>query len=266
MNSVYAVSTQAIQAAAQGAGYTTLVCISEFSPEAEEQLVLKLIGRRVDGLVLTGATFRSGLLETVHGNGVPCVTTWIESDSPGLPSVAFSNAAGVRMAVEHLAGLGHRTIGFVCGRSQVNDRAAERRRSFEVTMRGLGLRTDLILERDFDHSEGHAAMRLLLARQPRPTAVHLANDVQAIGALQACRDLGLRVPEDMSIVGFDDHPAARYTWPQLTTIRVPAAEMGRRAATALLASLADGIAISSVVLPLDLVVRGSTAPPLARRS
>ena len=263
LNSVYAASTQAVQEAAQRAGYTTLVCISEFSPEAEARLVLKLIERRVDGLILTGATFPAPVLETILGNHVPVVTTWIESDVPGLPSVAFSNSGGVRLAVEHLARLGHRAIGFVCGRSPVNDRAAARLRSFRATMASLRLEVSekLILERDFDYSEGYAALRLLVSRAPKPTAVHFANDIQAIGALQACRDMGLRVPEDLSIIGFDDHPAARYTSPQLTTVRVPAADMGRRAAAARLANRSQELGIDSVVLPLDLVVRGSTAPP-----
>ena len=119
MNSIYAASTQAIQQTAQTSGYSTLVCISEFSPEAEQALVMKLIERRVDGLVLTGATFPSELLETLRSNRIPTIITWTDRGSPELPSVGFSNAEGVRLAVEHLADLGHSRIGFVCGRTTV---------------------------------------------------------------------------------------------------------------------------------------------------
>ena len=263
MNSIYAFSTQAVQRAAQEAGYTTLVCISEFSPAEEERLIVKLIERRVDGLILTGATRSQRIRELIRRHGVPCIITWIESSQAEVPSVSFSNAEGVRMAIEHLASLGHRRIGFVCGRTLVNDRAAERLRSYHASMQRLGLDVDsgAVLERDFDYSEGYAALRQIALRDPRPTAVHCANDVQAIGALQACRDLGIAVPGEMSIIGFDDHPVARFTTPQLTTIRVPAAEMGQRAARALIASLRDGVPMGSVELPLDLVMRGSTAPP-----
>jgi LacI family transcriptional regulator len=266
MNSIYAVSTQAVQETAQRAGYTTLVCISEFSPKAEQELMVKLIERRVDGLVLTGSSFPPRLLRMLEINRVPSIVTWIDTPSSKLPAIGFSNAGGVRMAVEHLAGLGHRRIGFVCGRTQVNDRAAERRRSFEETMNALGLMPDpaLMLERHFDYAEGHGAMRQLLASRPRPTAVHLANDVQAIGALQACRELGVDVPGEVSVIGFDDHPMARYTFPQLTTIRVPAAEMGRRATAALLARIDQDEAMVSTSLSLDLVLRQTTAPPRER--
>jgi LacI family transcriptional regulator, galactose operon repressor len=263
MNSIYAFSTQAVQRAAQEAGYATLICISEFSPIEEERLIVKLIERRVDGLILTGATRTRRIRELIRYHGLPCIVTWIGTDPTDVPSVSFNNAEGVRMAIEHLVSLGHRRIGFVCGRASVNDRAAERLRSYHATMQRLGLAVDpgAVLERDFDYSEGYAALRHIARRKPRPTAVHCANDVQAVGALQACRDLGIAVPEEMSIIGFDDHPSARYTTPQLTTIRVPAADMGQRAARALIANLRDGAPIGSVELPLDLVVRSSTASP-----
>ena len=167
------------------------------------------------------------------------------------------------MAIEHLASLGHRRIGFVCGRTSVN--SPRSRAPVELSRQHAAARPRLwmgaVLERDFDYSEGYAALRQIALRDPRPTAVHCANDVQAIGALQACRDLGIAVPGEMSIIGFDDHPVARFTTPQLKTMRVPAAEMGQHAARALIASLRDGVPMGSVELPLDLVMRGSTAPP-----
>ena len=104
-------------------------------------------------------------------------------------------------------------------------------------------------------------MHALLQRQPRPTAVFCANDIQAIGALYECAESGVRVPDEISVVGFDDVPAAQYVSPQLTTVRVPAEEMGRRAVEMLLGAIDGSVAPGRIELPVDLVVRRSSAPP-----
>lgn len=263
MNSIYAFSTQAIQNAAQAAGYTVLVGVSEFSEEQESILVHRFLERRVEGLVLTGAARNEKLYEKISHNGVPFVITWKLTGRGSLPSVSFDNQRAACAAVDHLVALGHRRIGLICGRTDLNDRALDRRRAFEDSLRrhGLTIDPDLIFERDFEFVEGRGAMHRMLGHPRPPTAVFCANDIQAIGAMMECHEAGLRVPEDISIVGFDDLPIAQCTTPQLTTVRVPAHEMGRRAAESLIASIESGGPIGRIELPTDLIVRSTTAPP-----
>lgn len=266
MNSIYADSTQAIQGAAQRAGYSVLVGIAEFSAAQEEKLIHRLLEQRVEGLILTGARRSPTVYAKLERNSVPFVVTWRITRDARRPAVSFDNYKAASAAVEHLISLGHRRIGLICGRTDVNDRALDRRQAFEDTMARHGLPVDpaLIIERDFEFVEGRAAMHRMLAQAEPPTAVFSANDIQAIGALYECREAGLRIPQDLSIVGFDDQPIAHYTLPQLTTIRVPAADMGRRAAEALIASIEEGEPLVSLELPTDLIIRGSTGPVPAR--
>ncbi|MCI0429718.1 MAG: substrate-binding domain-containing protein [Rhodospirillales bacterium] len=262
-NSIYASSTQAIHRVAQRAGYTVLVGASDFSPDQEEQLIRKLLERRVEGLILTGETRSTGIYETIQRNGVPFVVTWQLTNAANRPCVSFDNRKAAATAVEHLIGLGHRRIGLICGRSDVNDRALARREAFKecLARHKLALDPDLIFEREFEFVEGSSAMHRMLQHRKRPTAVFCANDIQAIGALYQCRQAGVRVPEEMSIIGFDDLPISQYTTPQLTTIRVPAEEMGRKAAERLLEAVAGDAGPMHIELPTDLIVRQSTCPP-----
>jgi DNA-binding LacI/PurR family transcriptional regulator len=262
-NSIYAASTQAVQKAAQEAGYTVLLAVSDFSPEQEAQQIHKLIERRVEGLILTGAERSREAREKLKRNHVPYVIIWKLARGIGVPTVSFDNRRAAAAAVEHLIELGHRRIGLICGRTDVNDRARARREGFEATLRAHGLRVDssLIHEHDFEFVEGRAAMHRLLHHRSPPTAVFCANDIMAIGAMYECREAGVDVPRDMSIVGFDDLPIAQYTTPQLTTVRVPATEMGRLATEALISIIRDSRRPRSVELPVELVQRGSTARP-----
>lgn len=261
-NSIYASSTQALKRVAQDAGYSVLLGISEYSVKQEELLIHQLIERRVEGLVLTGAARKPEVYRKIRHNNIPFIITWQLVPEPSTPCVSFDNYKAACTAVEHLVTLGHRRIGLICGRSDVNDRARERRRGYESVLRKYDIPTDsrLIFERDFEFIEGRAAMNRLLRTAPRPTAVFCANDIQAIGALYECRESGISIPEEMSIIGFDDLPIAQYTWPQLTTIRVPADEMGRRTAESLLSAIRTHEPPLSLELPTDLIIRGSTGP------
>lgn len=263
MNSIYAASTQSIQRAAQAVGYTVLLGASEFSPKQEAVLAQRLLERRVDGLILTGGNHDPSLIQKIRTNGVPFLITWKLMHDQDWPSVSFDNYKAAQAAVSFLISLGHRRIGLVCGRTDINDRALDRRRAFEDCLRSHGLSVDpaLIHERDFEMEEGASAMAAMLNTPEPPTAVFCANDVQAIGALSLCRERGLSVPDDISIIGFDDLPATSYTRPKLTTVRVPAHDMGRRAAEILIASIERDIPVQSVELQTELIVRETTAPP-----
>lgn len=265
-NSIYAASTQSIQHTAQAAGYTVLLGVSEFSPRQEADLAQRLLERRVDGLILTGGNHDQNLIKKIQANKVPFLITWKLMRGKDWPSVSFDNYKAARAAVDFLLSLGHRRIGLVCGRTDVNDRALDRRLAFEDCLKRHGLAVDpaLIYERDFKMEEGASAMSAMLDTPEPPTAVFCANDIQAIGALSLCRERGLSVPGDISIIGFDDLPATSYTRPKLTTIRVPAHDMGRRAAEIMIASIERRVPLQSVELQTELIARETTSPPRLR--
>ena len=259
-NSIYAASTQAIQSVAQAAGYTVLLGVSEFSSTAEDEVIRQLLKRRVDGLILTGGERSPALYDFIRSNQVSFIITWKRTEAAGMASVSFDNYEGARLAMRHLIELGHRDIALVCGRSEVNDRARERRKAYEDAMGEIGVDVPAgwIHEANFDHAEGRRAMQRILALRRRPSAVFCANDIQAIGALFECQEQGVSVPDQMSLIGFDDVAAAQYVRPQLTTIRVPAHAMGEVAARRLLDAIKNKSDPTGHALAVELVVRGTT--------
>lgn len=260
-NSIYAASTQAIQTAAEAAGYTVLIGVSEFSKAREAHLVRQFIERRVEGLILTGADRDPAAQKLITRNRLPTVITWQIPGKSLAPWVSFDNYAAAVAVVSHLASFGHRRIALVCGRTDLNDRALARRKGFEDQMRVLGLPYSEhdICECEFDFTEGRKAVRKFFEGSEPPTAIFSANDIVAVGALYECQRLGMRVPEDVSIVGFDDLPLAQYVFPQLTSVRVPAADMGAQAVQVLL-ELIDGKTPRSRALATEIVARGTVAP------
>ncbi len=170
--------------------------------------------------------------------------------------------------MNHLIELGHRRIGLICGRTDVNDRALERRKAYEDALTDIGVEVagSLIFERDFEFIEGQTAMRRILMHPDPPTAVFAANDIQAIGAIAQCREAGIDVPGDISIIGFDDLPVAEFTYPKLTTIHVPGDRMGHVAAVRLFDMIRGEADPPSEILPVELIVGQSTAPMPARQT
>ncbi len=259
-NSIYAASTQAIQSAAETLGYTVLIGVSEFAKARETELIGQFVARRVEGLILTGADRERAALDMIRRERLPFVITWHEARQRDTASVSFDNAAASAAVVDYLHGLGHRHIALICGHTTLNDRALARKEGFLNRMASLGIPAspDGVIECDFEFEEGRTALRTLLTRRPRPTAIFSANDIVAVGVLHECREQGLRVPRDISLVGFDDLPIAQYVTPQLTTMRVPAAAMGERAVALLLRAI-EGEAVRSETLETELIVRGSAS-------
>jgi LacI family transcriptional regulator len=261
-NSIYASSTQAIQRIAQQAGYSVILGVSDFDTVLEARIIRRLVERRVDGLILTGGEHDRSVFRMLKNQNIPFVLTWRLAKHAEIPCVSFDNYKAGRLAMKHLIDLGHRRIGLICGRCEVNDRARERRRAFEDSLIEIGATIDseLIFERDFEFIEGHAAMYRMLQAPDPPTAVFAASDILAIGAIAHCRESGISVPNDISVIGFDDLPIARFSSPGLTTVHVPANSMGRIAATRLLQLISGEAVPAQDILPVELVVRDSTAP------
>ncbi len=237
-------------------GYHLLV--SGMHADAREMRALvRAMRGRVDGLILMGPHLESALLAEYLPSGVPVVLIGNRADFP-CDTVRVDNVAGARMAVAHLIQLGHQRIALLSG-PLTNQEARERREFYRQALQeaGLALLPMLELEGDFTEASGYGLGQKLLSR--RPTAVFVSNDAMAIGLLRWLHEAGVRVPEQLALVAFDDIPMARYTRPALTTVHSPIYELGARAIDQLLQALSDGAqhVPQEVVLPVHLVVRES---------
>lgn len=242
---------------ARTSGYRVLV---EPLTPGDGQYSELLLSQRVDGLIVSGPRVDDEELVSLVGDGFPIILQGSLPDVPA-PSVDVDNRAGARIAVEHLLGLGHRRIACITNAPLAYTAAADRLAGYRDALDAAGIPRDegLVEEGAFDAASGHAAMARLLARAGDVTACFIASDVVAFGALRAVREAGLRVPADISVVGFDDIPLARHFDPPLTTVRLPANALGAAAGRALIARLAGRPAVERTLLPTELIVRESTA-------
>ena len=260
-SSIFAMSTIGIQEAAQAEGFAVLIANSGFDPVAEAGMIRLLQQRRVAGVILTGLEpALTPVLQEVTNRGVPCVVTWQSVAEENVSSVGFDNFKAAYQATDYLLSLKHRRIGLICGPKRRVGRVQQRHDGYQAALEPRGIPYDpiLIVEREYSPMEGKEAMRRLLSLPEPPTAVFAASDVLAMGALASAREQGVRVPEDVSVVGFDDIDFAAYCNPPLTTVRVPAYEMGQLAVKVLV-NLIRGRETSPqrYLLDTDLIVRGS---------
>ena len=226
--------------------------------------------KRVDGLIVIAPRQNDRFIKTFSDLQVPLVVIGSSPSNPEISYIDVDNYGGARMAVEHLIELGHRKIGFVRGPQNLND-SCERERAFHETMARHRITPDpaWILEGNYDTRDAfHACYRLLsdTPSKQRPTAIFAANDMMALGVLDAARILGLDVPSDLSVVGFDNIDAASSIKPSLTTVRQPMQRLGKKSAEYLVDLLSNS-SINHVIhekLSAQLVVRSSTRSPARR--
>jgi LacI family xylobiose transport system transcriptional regulator len=223
-----------------------------------------VLARRPSGVVLVLSDLEEAQRAQLTSRDIPFVVLDPAGDpADGVPAVGANNWLGGLTATRHLIELGHRRIAMVGGPSRMmcsRARVDGYRSALETA--GIGVDPALVREGNFHHEAGYAAGRELLALPDRPTAVFAGNDLQALGVYEAARELGLRIPDELSVVGFDDLPLARWVGPPLTTVRQPLVEMAETA-TQLALDLGRGRrpAAPRVDLATTLVVRNSTAPP-----
>lgn len=254
---------EALQQEVGRGGYTLVVASSGYDLERERHHVRNLLASGIDALVLVGGARDEAVYRLIERNGVPYVLIWIARSDGDRPCIGFDNAEAAKAVARHLLDMGHRRLGVISGLAKDNDRAAARIAGTRAALaeRGLSLDESLVVERPFGPAEGREAFRLLMTREPRPTAVICGSEPFAYGALFEAEALGLRVPDDVSVTGFDDFWLAAQMAPGLTTVRTPQREMGRLAGRHLLAVLAGEPAAPPPPLGVELIVRGSTAPP-----
>ena len=223
-----------------------------------------LASHDTDGVILVTSELTNSQLGQLRSAGIPLVVIDpVNPPPPEIPSVGATNWAGGLSATEHLIGLGHRRIGtiagpgdYLCSRARVDGYRSALERD------DVSFDPALVRHGDFHHEGGFARGGELLDLADRPTAIFAGSDQQAFGVYEAARQRGLRVPEDLSVVGFDDLPVTRWASPPLTTVCQPLSEMGRTAAQ-MLGDLVDGgtLRASRIELSTELIVRESTAPP-----
>ncbi|MET7440246.1 LacI family DNA-binding transcriptional regulator [Streptomyces sp. NPDC004082] len=241
----------------EAADFGLLLFTCNRGAESVARFTHQVSARAFDGLLVVEPENTLGMLTALHRDGLPVVLVDDRGHHPEFPSVTAANAEGGAAAARHLLADGRRRPLVLTGPLRfgcVRDRLA----GFRAAYADHGIDVGQVTEGDFTEADGRARVGALLAAGRRFDAVFAHNDLAAIGVLGALRDAGLRVPEDVAVIGFDDIPVARHTEPSLTTVRQPMREMGETAARLLLARLAGHPSPSSpVVLPTRVTVRGS---------
>jgi len=248
-----------VQQAAREHGYSvSMASLSSVTPSGIRDALEHFMVQPVDGIVVIAPhETMLAALRTI-AVPVPLVSVGFGADER-LGDVAVDQAAGAALAVQHLLDLGHTSIAHISGPPDWID-AAARAEGWRRTLDSTGFMPGPLVQGDWSAGSGYRAA-LELADWTQVTAVFAANDQMALGALRAFNEAGLRVPEDISVVGFDDQPEAAYFVPPLTTVNQGFEELGARCISVLLAEMAHGTSRAASVLNPELVVRGSTAAP-----
>ena len=235
-----------------------------FSLDLQSEVLHQLLTRKlVDGLIIATLTLAEEQIHLLHRSGIPVVT--VETETEYFPSILIDNQAASELATRHLINLGHRQIGLITGLNEdplrfgvPRQRGEGYRRALEVN--GIQLRDEYIVTGNFSYQGGAEAMKQLLSIQRPPTAVFALSDEMAIGALKTVRDMNLRIPEDISIIGFDDNDVAEFVG--LTTIRQPVGDFGELAAEQMICQLVEDecTILEKVYCSAELVLRDTTGP------
>lgn len=259
----YGVALRGIEDALGQGGYSPLFVSGHWNADEEARCIEELRARRVDGLiVLTGRLSDADLRACARH--LPVVVTGRDRKAANLWSINFDNVAGARLATEHLLKLGHKRIAFISGDMRHPD-AVERQQGYREALEAAGLPFDpgLVVPGHFHEEGGLAAIERLLDTRQRFTAVFAANDQMAFGAALGLFRRSLRVPDDVSLVGFDDLASARFAIPPLSTVNHPGYELGHLAAMAMRQLLAGEKPQVQAPVP-TFVARESCRPPRAR--
>ncbi len=253
---------EALQVEVAKSGYTLVVASTGFDLEKEVEDVRNLLVSGVDALTLVGGAHDPRTFEMIKRKGIPYVLNWNATSSPDHPSVGFDNRKAAAQVTQYLLDLGHTRFGMIGGERDNNDRAEMRYRGVVETLAARGLTIDPAhrVERPFTTDDGREAFRLIMQGVDRPTAVICGSDPFAYGAIFEAQALGIDVPGDVSITGFDDMWLAAHIQPGLTTIQTPRREIGTEVGKYLLAKLNDEQIAEPAPLETRLIVRGSSGP------
>ena len=260
---LYARTTSAMQQVLDAKGYSLVLAEHHYDLKAELRTTEQLIRRGVDAFVFVGLEHDPGLFTLLQGYGRPYVLTWGVDSRRRQPSIGFDNRAATVELTQHLIALGHRRFGLLSAPTVGNDRAFERGAGVDAALAqaGLDLPNEYRQYGPIALESASTMMKCLLALPAPPTAVVATNDVFAVGGMLACRERGVRIPDDLSITGVDNTDLGATQTPGLTSVRTPITEIGREAAEQVIARLEGREYTAFRTLPFAIVRRGSTAPP-----
>jgi LacI family transcriptional regulator len=252
---------KAVEAGAHSAGYELVMANTDYSSERLVTSVRLMIGRRVAGLAAIVSEMDSHLIEELAGNRIPVVFYDVGRPVRNITNIRVNYRRGMQKVISYLYSLGHRRMGFVGHHSTLAPIDERVKVLLDATARYPDLRVQTAADAD-SLEGGRLAARTLLAANPRPTAIVCVNDLTAVGALRELRDRGLRVPEDVSITGFDNVKLAQFCDPPLTTVHIPRDEIGRTICECLMTD-ERALRAHEFVIDPELVVRESTGPAAA---
>ena len=219
-------------------GYEILIGSTNYEPKKVEHCIRRMLERKVDGVAIMTFGIEEPLLDQLASRDIPMIFIDVGSNHPRSSVLSIDYRHGIRQGVQHLAGLGHRKIGFISGPLRLHS-AQARKDAFQTSVKEAGIRPQerWMLEGDHTLEGGRDVMQTLLGRKDRPTALMCSNDMTAIGILHALHGEGLRAPEDLSVIGFDDIHIAEYMLPPLTSVRMSCVDLAKASVDALVAHL-----------------------------
>ncbi|MCP3890787.1 MAG: LacI family transcriptional regulator [Desulfobulbaceae bacterium] len=265
-NPVFADSTQGVQDCADKRKMQVILGNSYYRYEQEEKLVKTLREKQVDGLIITTTNLKGNVLKILLEENFPFILLFSTVKRGPLSAVGVDNYRGGYLATEHLITLGHKRIGMIAGSFAITDRSYHRWHGYRQSLKNYGIPYDkeILVQTEYSLAGGRDAVKKLLALKKPPTAVFCSNDYLALGAMKGAREMGLQLPDDLSIVGFDDMQTASYVIPALTTIQQPAYKMGEIAAELLFQRMESAAKPVQKMLESTLIIRESTTIPPGR--
>jgi LacI family transcriptional regulator len=262
-NAMFAQGLQALQSYLATKDYLLLLATNEYDLDIELKQARNLVSRGVDGLILRGDKRHDDLRKLLLSQKIPFVNVGVYEPEKPYPSIGVDNAAAGRRITRHLMELGHRRVGIVAAMQRNNDRAQARLAGVLDVLEAHGATPPdrWMVQVNYRLDDARQAARLLVAGPDRPTAIVCGNDVIAYGVMMEANKLGIAVPDQLSVVGFDDLEWSRHLRPSLTTIHMPTDEIWVRAGEYLVDHLAGVTGIMHREIDFALVVRESTAAP-----
>lgn len=248
---------------ASAQGYNLILCNTDYRADKQRSYIDMLADKQVDGVVISSQIREPEGIREVHERGMPLVLINQAYDGIDTDYVGVDNRIGMEQVCRYLWGLGHRRIGFIQGR-EGSTAARDRFVAFTHTMALLCSPhdEDLVQPGDWTYASGLRAAQRMLGMPRRPTAIIAANDLMALGAIEALQDARLKVPDDISIVGIDDIFVSAMPWAALTTLRHPKWNVGATAARLLIERIANpSMPTRRIIVPSELIVRGTSRPP-----
>jgi LacI family transcriptional regulator len=264
-NPIFSESTRGVQDFAGEKGYYVISVNTDYVYEKEKKLVNVLRERQVEGIVLTTNKPEGEIVERLVKDRFPFVLTYSFPRNPKVAFVGVDNIQGGNKAIEYLIGLGHRRIGMIALSFSLSDRSYHRWLGYKRCLKKYGIpyNPDLIIQTEYTFEKGKEAIKLLMRNPDPPTAIFCSNDILALGAMNGLSDMGKMIPEDVSIIGFDDIPFSKFVKPPLTSVRQPAYDMGWKATEVLFELIPKKRVHHSkhrILLDTEVVVRQSCMP------